>query len=265
MFLFLKLFKKILFVVLTIFIVFFINGFMEIGFANKKINDFKARGELIDTTDNEERNHYYKVSPKGDYEDISRQIFDIDQRIIGAQADIIVTNRNPMREDPTISWVTGFLSNMFYLGHATINSDDDGFYIYEVIGNSSSANQNVVSKAVNDWITFEEQLGDDGVSPIIIGLRAKNTTEEEREQMVLFASEQVGKPYNYTFLFNRENSFYCTDLVSRAYAAAGININYDYLATTGIDLIVSKELYIIFIREEVVINNEKHYNFYYLG
>ncbi|MGD9886785.1 MAG: YiiX/YebB-like N1pC/P60 family cysteine hydrolase [Bacilli bacterium] len=265
MFLLIKFIKRILLAVLAVFIVFLINGMTEKIFVNDKINDFKKRGELIITADSNPHNHYYLVNPEYDYEDISRSIFDMDLRIIGAKADVIVTNRNPMRHEPMIAWAIGLLSQAFFLGHATINEDDDGRYMYEVIGNSSNPDNNVVAKTYNDWITFEEQLGEEGVSPLIIGLRAKDTTDEERDQMVEFASEQMGKPYNYTFLFNRENSFYCTDLVSRAYSKAGTNINYDFLATTGIDLIVSPKLYIIFIRETIIINDEKHYNFYYLG
>ncbi|HNZ49976.1 MAG TPA: YiiX/YebB-like N1pC/P60 family cysteine hydrolase [Bacilli bacterium] len=265
MILFLKLVKRIMVVILLILIVFMINGLTERVFANQKLKAFKERGELIVTNDPNPRNHYFLVAPINDYEDISRPVFNMDLRLIGAKADVIVTNRNPMRHKPAIGWATGLLSRSLFLGHATINADDEGKYMYEVIGNSADASHNIVKKTHNDWIIFEEELGDEGVSPLIVGLRAKNTTAEEREQMIQFASEQVGKPYNYSFLFNREHSFYCTDLISRAYQAAGININYDYLATTGIDLIVSPKLYIIFIREIVIINNEKHYYFYYLA
>ncbi len=264
MFLFFKFIKRMALLVLIVLIVFLLNGVVEKGFANRKIAAFKARGELVATSDDNVKNHYYKVTHTFDYEDTTRPIFDIEKRIIGGLADIIVTNRNPMRGFPNISWVMEPVFKELYLGHATINVNEQGDQMMEVVGNSTNASQNIVSQIENHWLTYEEQLGDESISPMIIGLRVKNTTQQERQQAVDFALAQEGKPYNFTFLFNRTKSFYCTDLVSRAYEDAGIGINYDFFATTGIDLIVNQKLYIIFVREIVIIDNETHFNYYYL-
>jgi len=110
----------------------------------------------------------------------------------------------------------------------------------------------------------EDRLGDKSVSPIIIGLRVKNTTEEDRNKIIEYADAQLDKGYNYTFIFNRENTFYCTDLVSRSVKNAGININYDHFATTGNDMIISKNTYIFFLRETVIVDGEKVFNVYFL-
>ena len=66
------------------------------------------------------------------------------------------------------------------------------------------------------------------------------------------------------FCFLEKNRYYCTDLISRAYKTADINVNYDYLTTTGNDMIVSDNTYLIFCRQRVVKNKIEEYNIYYL-
>jgi len=265
MILLIKAIKKLFILVFGVVFVFLANGTVEIGFVSQKIEAFKERGVLVSIDDGIPENHYYRVEPVHDYEDVSRPVFNVEDRLIGSKTDIIVTNRNPMRDHKNIGWATGFLAKAFYLGHATLNADDEGSEMFEVIGNGSTAADNEVSLASNDWITYEEWLGVDGVSPMIVGLRVKNTTEEQRNQTVAYAEAQIGKPYNFSFIFNRNNSYYCTDLVSRAFSSAGINVNYDYFATTGNDLISSREVYVIFIRETVVVAGIKQYNIYFLS
>lgn len=261
-----KMIKTLLYsliIILSLALVFLINGYFEVVIVNNRINNFKERG-VYQYTDDYIKTYYYKVPKIYEYEDISRNIFDFDNRWIGSKTDIIITNRNPMRDNPTLAGIIGFLSTNFYVGHATINSNDSGSRMYEVVGNYSEPEDNVVRESFNSWLTVEEALQDAGDSPMIIGLRIKGTTEEDRDKMIEYAENQEGKPYNFSFLFNRHKSFYCTDLVSRSTRSAGINVNYDYLATTGNDIIVSPNVYIIFIRETIVEDGVKKYNIYYL-
>ncbi|MBO7079018.1 MAG: hypothetical protein J6W64_04310, partial [Bacilli bacterium] len=142
------------------------------------------------------------------------------------------------------------------------NVTDDGAVIVEITDHTTTDNKNVedvsgVKYSQNTWISE-----DDG-SPYIIGLRIKGISGEVKERIVDFASNNIGKEYNYLFI-KREERFYCTDLVSRAYEDSGININYDGFFVTGNDMIVSGETYIIFIREKYVENGEEYYNIYYL-
>jgi|SRR5690554_2827665 len=163
-----------------------------------------------------------------------------------------------MRDVPEISWIMSPLSKYFYLGHASINITDDGSRIIEVFGNSSNPENNVVAESLNTWHISDED------TPNVIGLRIKGTSEEQRNKIVDYAKSKIDYSYNYTFLFNRSQSFYCTDLVSRAAASAGINLNYDYLATTGNDLIANRHVYIIYYRELVYENGIPRYNIYHL-
>ena len=252
-----------LIVILSLALVFLVNGYFEVIIVNNRIDNFKDRG-VYQYSDDNIKTSYYKVPMKYEYEDVSRNIFNFDSRWIGSKTDIILTNRNPMRENPALAGIVGFLATNFYVGHATINSNESGSRMYEVVGNSTKLEDNVVRESFNSWLTVEEALKDKGDSPMIIGLRIKGTTEEDRDKIIEYAENQEGMPYNFSFLFNRHKSFYCTDLVSRSTRNAGINVNYDFLATTGNDIIVSPNVYIIFIRETIIEDGIKKFNIYFL-
>lgn len=258
---FLKVFINTLLIIIGLTFIFISNGYFEKIIIDKQIKDFKERAiyEGVDPLYN--NIHYYKVEKKYEYEDISRYTFDpLTSRKIGSKTDVIITNRNPMRGVAVLDPIVGYLSTNFYVGHASMNSVDDGSRMFEVIGNSSDQSRNAVIEGTNDWYIYYNDLE----TPIIVGLRIKETTEEQRDKMVEYANMHLGKGYNYTFLFNRSNTFYCTDLVSRAAKYAGLHINYDHLATTGNDMIISKNTYIYFLRDIVYEDGQPIFNIYYL-
>ena len=259
-----KIFINTILVIIGLAIIFTVNGYYEKVIINSQIDSFKDRAEYIGEDPYRENVHYYKVPKKYDYEDTSRNTFDVNTRIVGSKTDVIITNRNPMRGVDILDPMVGFLANNFFVGHSSMNTTDDGKRMIEVIGNSGTPENNTVVETYNDWISTEDRLGSKSVSPIIIGMRIKDTTEEQRDKMVEYAYDQIGKGYNYTFIFNRANTFYCTDLVSRAAKHAGLHINYDHFSTTGNDMIISKNTYIFFLRETVIVNGEKIFNVYYL-
>lgn len=257
-------FKYTLLIILGLVLIFFTNGFYEKALVNKKLEDFKSRAVFIGKDELRENVYYYKVAKEYDYEDVSRNTFDISTRIIGSKTDIIITNRNPMRGVAILDPLVGFLSKNFFIGHATINSTDDGSKIIEVLGNASTPDNNKVVESYNDWMIVEDSLKEKSESPIIVGLRIKNTTSSMRDEIIDYARMQIGKGYNYSFVFNRHNTYYCTDLVSRSVKHAGININYDYFATTGNDMILSNNTYIFFLRETIIVDGVKIFNVYFL-
>ena len=241
----------IIYIILFLLIVFIVNGRVESHFVNSEIEAFKARGQLVYE---DERARYFAVEAIYDYEDTSREVLRsfVNMRI-GSQADIFVTSRNPLPGNPFV----GFLSENMWLGHAALVLDDDGRQTAEITGNLSPE-ENVVSIWSNTWISG------DSVSPQIALLRLKNTDEGIRNAITEYALSQVGKPYNYTFLFNTNRSYYCSDFVSRASLAGGININYDHLATTGSDMIVSDKTYLAYYRERQENNGNITYDVYFL-
>ena len=240
-------------------IIFLVNGYIEKAFIRNEIKEFVSRGKyettLVENTlDGTIYVDYYKVKAKHTYEDLSRRIFNINDRnkYVGAKADIILTTRNPLRglNEPLIEKPVEYLATNFFIGHASINITDDGSRIVEVVGNQED---NGVREWSNDWLVFDD------ASPEIVALRIKNTTNENRNQMVDYCTKQIGKKYNYMFLINMPNSYYCTDLISRASKYAGININYDFFQTTGNDMIMSNNTYIIFYRVKTDTNRYKAY------
>lgn len=260
-----KIFKKIILilalVIISFAIIFMANGFIEKASIDNSIKEFKSRGELVKTEGN---TTYYKVASK-DIEDGS-MVFDPESgdNYIGTVGDIILTNRNPLRYSRTIiiKNLVGFFARTMFLGHASYDVSENGNMIVEITDHtnengSMSIDTDGVKYHINDWID-----ADDG-SPLMIGLRVKGVGLETKDQLKRFAYENIGKPYNMTFI-RRKNSFYCTDLVSRAYESAQIKLNYDGFFVTGNDLIVSGQTYIIFVRERIEIDGEEHFNIYYL-
>lgn len=249
-----------LLIIIGLALIFLINGHSERIIINKQIKDFKERAVYVGEDPFLINVHYYKVPKEYDYEDNSRNTYNMETRTIGSKTDVIITNRNPMRGVAVLDPLVGYLSSNFFVGHSSMNANDDGTIMYEVVGNSSNPENNSVIKSRNDWDIYLK----DTQSPIIVGMRIKDTTNEQRDKMVDYASMQVGKGYNYTFIFNRANTFYCTDLVSRSAKYAGLNINYDYFATTGNDMIVSKNTYMFFYRDIEFKDGKNIFNVYYL-
>ena len=170
----------------------------------------------------------------------------------GVHSDILVS------PDATLinSFVSDFVS--FYAGgHAAICIDySDDFDVennmtIEASGVNGDDEAKIFDKSY--WITpnvFDE----------VIGLRI-NMTKEEKDTFVKNASNFIGYPYNYSFIFNTKKSIYCSDLVSRSAKPLGYNLNKDNGTTSIYDLIVSKDTY-IFYYHYVDNNGIKHV--YYL-
>lgn len=239
----------ILIIVIILFVVFMVNGFIENASITKQINDFKSRGVYIDTENNIK---YFEVKAI-DGEDGSNIKSSIRDRFVGRKGDIYVTSRNPLNGNALTSWI----SSKTWVGHSGIVYDNEGLQTIEIAGTLSKS-QNKVKIFQNTWIGFSDD------TPQIALLRVKDITDEELDNVIEYAESKIGYPYNYTFLFNKSNSFYCSDFVSRAYKYAGRNINYDYLATTGSDMIASGETYFAYYQERIVTNGEVTYEVYYL-
>lgn len=248
-----KMFFIVIFVMLIIFI---LNGSIECANVNSQIAEFKSRAEWVSDKDTQS---FYKVVATHDYEieDLkTRRTYSPSANYIGSIGDILITSRNPMQGVLFLDWPIGMFSKYFYVGHSVIISEYDGSMVYESEGKLDKK----VLHSRNNWAhSFTPR------NPTIIGLRVK-TDIETINKALEYCEQQLGKPYNPTFLFNRANSYYCTDLISRAYEYAGLNVNYDYLATTGNDMTVSNNTYMFFYMEQRLDeNNEIHYDIYYLS
>ena len=263
----LKVFNILLVSLITFVGIFFINGGIEKIFVTDEINSFIGRGvfekEIII---NGQKVNVHKVSPIYEYEDISRPTFSevkynnyYTEYFIGSLADITLTSRNPLRliDYPMIRQTAGFFANNFYIGHATLNTTDNGDYYIESVGNTEV---NGVVENISTWFETEVRAGDD--TNRIIGLRVKETTKEDREKIVAEARSKIGLEYNMNFFYKHPNKYYCTDLISRIYEKYGYDINYDGFFSIGNDMILSKNTYIIFYIDRV---SSESFNLYYLG
>lgn len=257
-----KILLFLLSILIIIVVVFISNGLIERIFVNKDIKDFINRAEYVTKIGD---TNYYKVKANNNEE--ATRVFDINdsEQYIGTTGDIILTNRNPLRYSDLFitKGIVGAFSYLMFLGHASYVTTDDGAVILEItdhinVDGEYFQEDSGVKYSQNTWISE-----DDG-SPYIIGLRVKGINGEVKDKLLEFASDNIGKPYNYSFIYQK-NKFYCTDLVSRAYSASGIRLNYDGFYTTGNDLIVSPNTYIVFIREKVKEKGETYYNVYYLS
>lgn len=213
---------------IALFLAFSLNGIVENSFVRSDINEFISRGVLIQSG---ATIRYYEVKKEHEHEDTSRHIFTSGR--IGSTGDIVVTNRNPMRDIE----ILGPIAKLLWIGHSALVVTESGSEILEVVGNGS-LDENVVQINNNNFgfIVMGE----------VVGLRVKNTTEEQRNVTVDKGYELLGLEYNFNFVVEHPSRYYCSDLVSRLWKKANVNINYDHWVTTGNDMIASPETYLIY-------------------
>lgn len=244
------------------FFIFMINGIIEMTPVSIICNDFKARGEYEDRIIiNGQIVYLYTVEKKYDYEKTDNTFHkeDDDNYYIGGKLDIIITNRNPLRRSSLaiIQDLGNFFSKNFYVGHATVNISDEGKTIIESVGNDDGYVGVRIKE--NDWL---KEITSENDAQRIVGLRVKNLTENQENQIISDLLEKEGLKYNYNFLVRKAKSYYCTDLITRTFKQNGIKLDYDYLYPTGNDLIISNNTYVFFICERT---EDGDFNIYYLS
>ena len=252
-----------------------------------EIRDFKNRAifesEVVVTLQSgiEKTRRYYKVSREYDYEihDTRSVFYDgniIEKEYLGQKGDIFVTQQSPF---PTIPFVHQIMT-FYFGGHAAINNGNNEFIestgfpkpgesILDIIRYQGDENHDfsvgVNLSSTNYWLdpSYRTDADQDYKAygnyyrKEFLGLRVKNITQDQIDAAVSYAEEQQNKRalYNFLFIFDKDNKFYCTDLVSRAYQSALVDIrnqntfsralNDDRFITTVNDLILSKDTYIM--------------------
>ena len=241
-------FCNLLIIILILLCIFLFDSFIEDSAINKSIDEFKSRGVLV----YEENNYsYYKISKKYDYEDCSNIIDTYTDINIGTIGDIYISNRDPLGG----FFITEWISRISWIGHAGIIYSEDGSKTLEIVGNKSKE-ENVVKVYDNTWMKIDSEE--------YLILRVKGISNKEKEEIINVSNNLMGSRYNYLFLFSSNKRFYCTDLISNIYNNLDINLNKDYLFTTGSDIASNDNTYIIYYRERYIKNNKVCYNIYYL-
>lgn len=232
-----KLYKILVLTFLILFIVFLVNGIIENFIVRKQIKDFMSRGIYIAPSPEFDYNsdlvRYYIVKKKFDYEDTKFHNYDLESNSVGTIGDIVLTNRNPLPELEFLKPIIRF----FWLGHSAIVTDEMGKYIIEIVGNDS-LESNEVQESQNDFGSVYNGEA--------VGVRIKNITDEQKEELLTVMDKYYGKKYNFLFILKLANKFYCLDLVSRILEEVDIKVNYDFWITTGSDIMVSKSTYIFY-------------------
>lgn len=229
-------------------LILFVLSFVRAEIFNSRIDDllieFKESA-ILDLEKSNDKFKYYKVSRET--KENRSAFYDEKSLIPGNPGDIIVD-----LESPFYIPILKELQTHYTGGHALFSYGDK---ILEITGNIFRTD-NKVQYLENDYITNDDL-------DYFVGLRVKNMSEEDYKKLDNYLTNQIGKKYNYTFFFNRKNTFYCTDLVSRAYES--IKSEYDLNPTKGFvtvqDLVLSKDTYIFMIKEK---NNSGGFNIYYL-
>jgi len=240
-----KIFKTIS-MALVVFILFFLSTtiaeYVEI---NREIQSFMERGTLVEVDELNKIKYYEVPRRNGEIDKPSFTEYDGDKyAFAGSYGDMFVTQESPFFHSPDIPLAYEFVS-FWWGGHAAIVSDDvDEFgypQVIEATAMSEDPEYNAVTKIWNYWLTQEYRDN-------FIGLRVKGATKNEYQSYAKWANDQLGTPYNMTFVFNTENTFYCSDLVSRGWGELGYNLNEDAIVTSINDIITSDDTYIFFYK-----------------
>ena len=277
--------KRISIVILCFLLLSFILTSVENVNVRNEIKNFKNRAifesEVVIMLENgfEETRRYYKVPRIYEYEiNDSRSVFYdesiVEREYLGQKGDIFVTQKSPF---PTVPFVHQIMT-FYFGGHAAINNGNNqyieatgfpkpGESIIDIIRYQGDKNHNfsvgVNLSNKNYWLDPQFRSIQDKEYPIygnyyrkeFIGLRVKNITEDQINQAITYAEEQLSKRalYNFLFIIDMDNKFYCTDLVSRAYQSAMIDtrnqrnyskvLNDDRFITTVNDIILSNDTY----------------------
>jgi hypothetical protein len=256
--------------------------------ANRVIEAFKARANGLYTEEVvlygsiEQVRRYYQVSRETSYEiNDSRSVFQSEDKLfLGQKGDIFLTHDSPFPYIPLVHQFISYYSG----GHAAIHNGngafieatgfpDDDESVLDIILHPGGDEPHDFSVTVaqtqsNYWLRPTFRNSSDKAYDYFgtyyrndfVGVRVKDVTLDQIDGAVLYAEDKVGKAlYNFTIFFDTKYTFYCTDLVSRAYQAVLVDedkqssysraLNDDQFVTSVNDIILSKETYIIFYVE----------------
>lgn len=212
--------KKVLRFLLTSFEVFLFLNVLIVGimftvaschniYMTEEVKDFISKGTFECEIDGV---YYYKVIDETLNEETIQLNHDTGFLRLGKTGDFFLIPQSGMDFMPMFAEFVSYL----FGGHAGMIVDD-GNYTVEAMG--GSADQSYVLQWPTDLHEEERTL---------IGMRVVGSTKEERAQAAKNAESLIGKPYNYTFVFDTQGKYYCTDLCHRVYSSEfGMNYQLD--------------------------------------
>lgn len=153
---------------------------------------------------------------------------------LGNPGDIFVMPQSRMEYFPLFS---PFISYMFG-GHAGLIVERDK--LVEAMG--GTIEEGYVFLNISD-LYLEDRT--------VIGLKV-DVTEEQRKQAIQNAYDKVGDEYNYFFIINKKDKYYCMDICSRVYEEENVDCEIDKTSffTTIQELFHSSNTDISFVKYE---------------
>lgn len=251
--------------------------------AQQDIKSFTSKGVLREDISTDTIK-YYQVSRETYFPDEFERspFYNGDLKYPGAEGDVLVTRQSPFANKPGIYDFVTF----YFGGHAAYIGEDNilfetagiprlGESWFKIIFKGSDST--VASTSSNYWLNPNFRNDNDPTYSAFgsyyrkefIGLRVKGITSDEIKEVNDFMNHTVDieAQYNFFFIFNTQNRYYCTDLVSRGFDTITnsngnqkYNLNSDLVATTVNDLILSNDTYISFYVKTDK-NNVKHIYF----
>lgn len=209
---------------------------------SSKLNKFLDNQILNEEISNDSYKYYYKDNQKSkrkeDY--INNKSF----------CDILVTTASSIR----LPLIYNILSTTVG-GHAGIVGlkYQDAYYNFSST-DTLDTTSNERSDGVGSYSIYSWENESDFPNYMVLRVELTN---DEAIQVYNEVISCLGDPYNLTFLLNTDDSSYCSDLISKAFQKVNINLNYDFGATTVIDLMASK--YTEIVEYKVVKNKVAYY------
>ncbi len=236
----------------------------------RKIKNFTKLGILQEDISTN-KTKYFKVSREtlGFEEEFEREpFFHNNLTQPGFEGDIFVTQQSPF---PNLPGVHQFVS-FYFGGHAAYVGDNNR--LYEIAGIPSGdesflevffkgSDSTVANSTSNYWMN--DSFRDENDPSFVnygsyyrkewVGLRVKGVSLDSINKVTNFMKDLENRKvqYNFQFIINRKDRYYCTDMMNRAYETIinnnsfnDISLNYDMVATTVNDLILSKHSYIAY-------------------
>ncbi|HLT00087.1 MAG TPA: hypothetical protein VK005_01205 [Acholeplasma sp.] len=255
---------------------------------NEKLEEFKSRAYESETvTKFGDTYVYHKVARVHEWEIADdRDVFydPVTRHYPGVEGDILLTFESPFPYTPVIHQMLSFWLG----GHAALVGKDNqilqstgmtanGLLDFSTMVNVvlhrgyDETNEYGVSiqKITNYWMVPYRGVGHAEYPyygkyyrPEIFAVRTKfrdqNTRQEHIDSAVDFIEDKVDRGlYNYLFIFDTQDKFYCTDLVTRAWAQVNTNSNPNYnldkdgFIPSDYDILLSDDVYITIYKETI--------------
>lgn len=246
---------------------------------NSLVKEFTERGVLVNTINYDGYNYnYYEVERVHDYEFDNKPTIINDSPanlVVGRKGDILLTPQSPF----PYAWGIHEFVSFFFGGHSVLISDNNNSIIQSTGINAAKGisldviidtvfhdgvikDDDVVAEEITNYFFRPNYRSEQDSSfnkykkfyrTEVLGLRVKNISDAQIDIAVDYAKELVNKAlYNYLFVLDYKEKYYCTDLVSRSYKNSynndheKINLNDDGFITSVNDLVLSEDSYLFF-------------------